>query len=196
MAWPQVHPVLAPTSCELRVDRRLEVSGRTSVPRHLRRLSADHALLVGDNRDHRRSWGCRLRSTPGGTPGKAPTNAATAAIARTRTTPRDRPACSWRPDRTANRDGDAPPAPAIAPPRQRRRTGGGWHGPRQHPGPVAARPRPGNLVRRLPHGRGRPQRRGRHRRPAPTASGVPPISRRVGYLAPAGEAWMPADCLR
>jgi hypothetical protein len=27
-------------------------------------------------------------------------------------------------------------------------------------------------------------------------NGVPPISRRVGYLAPAGEAWMPADCLR
>jgi hypothetical protein len=26
--------------------------------------------------------------------------------------------------------------------------------------------------------------------------GVPPISRRVGYLAPAGETWMPEDCLR
>jgi hypothetical protein len=26
--------------------------------------------------------------------------------------------------------------------------------------------------------------------------GPPPIPRRVGYLAPAGEAWMPADCLR
>jgi len=27
-------------------------------------------------------------------------------------------------------------------------------------------------------------------------NGVPPISRSVGYLAPAGEAWMPEDCLR
>jgi xylulose-5-phosphate/fructose-6-phosphate phosphoketolase len=26
--------------------------------------------------------------------------------------------------------------------------------------------------------------------------GVPPIPRRVGYLAPAGEAWMPEACLR
>jgi hypothetical protein len=27
-------------------------------------------------------------------------------------------------------------------------------------------------------------------------NGVPPIPRRVGYLAPAGEAWMPEACLR
>src|SRR5215211_7182866 len=31
MTWPQVHTVLAPTSCELRVDRGLEMSGRAAL---------------------------------------------------------------------------------------------------------------------------------------------------------------------
>jgi hypothetical protein len=69
MTWPQVHTALAPTSCELRVDRGLEISGRAALHGIYAGLP-DRALLVGDNRDHRRSWGCRLRSTPGGIPGK------------------------------------------------------------------------------------------------------------------------------
>jgi hypothetical protein len=31
MTWPQVHTVLSPTSCELRVDRGLEMSGRAAL---------------------------------------------------------------------------------------------------------------------------------------------------------------------
>jgi hypothetical protein len=31
MTWPQVHTALAPTSCELRVDRGLEISGRAAL---------------------------------------------------------------------------------------------------------------------------------------------------------------------
>jgi hypothetical protein len=58
----------------------------------------------------------------------------------------------------------------------------------------------------VPPGRPSPRSRGRPLqvmpRPVATwsavrdASGVPSISRRVGYLAPAGEAWVPQDCLR
>jgi hypothetical protein len=51
---------------------RLERPGAPALHDIYACCSADRALLVGDNRDHRRSGDCRLRPAAGGTPCEAP----------------------------------------------------------------------------------------------------------------------------
>jgi len=138
-SWPQAHAVAPRPAVNLRVAGTAGDARERRRSTQLRLIPADRALLFMEKRATIADpGGCRLRPAPGGTPCEAPSTAPKAASDDQETPPESTP---LTPGRTwpgpANRTA-TPTGPAGAPPSQQQRTGGGWHGPRQHPGPLAA----------------------------------------------------------